>query len=85
MAYESEHGRYRHDPADPYSKSGVRPHEFPSRGESGLGGLAVAAVLLALFGLFIIVSAFGGGEGVTTDGVAPIAEDTAPPPATTGQ
>jgi hypothetical protein len=85
MAFESDHGRYQHDPTDPYSQSGMRPHEFPTRGETGLGGLAVAAVLLALFGLFIIVSAFGSNDGVSTEGAAPTAEGTALPPATTGE
>lgn len=75
MAYHYEGERHRHDP---YSRSGLRPHEFPSRGETGTGGLAVAVVLIVLFGIVVLISAFSGAGTVTPSDTAIPAEGTAP-------
>ncbi len=88
MAYHYEQERHGNDPYDPHSRSGLRPHEFPSRGENAMGGLALGVVLLIVVGLFVLVSAFGGGNAGLEDTTAPTAAtapaaDTAAPAATT--
>ncbi len=65
MAYEYESQRHG---ADPHSRAGLRPHEFPGQGESSGGPLAILGVFGALLLLLILLSIFAGGGDGTVEG-----------------